>query len=70
MKKLAVVLFAVSLSAGAAHAKMMAHPHKHLPACGDGMVKASCVCKTASSKKGQLCKVGMWCHTFQGVCRP
>ncbi len=67
MKKLAVVLVAVSMSAGAANARV-AHPHKFFPVCSEGMVKASCVCRAASGAH-QLCKPGQWCHPFQGVCR-
>jgi hypothetical protein len=66
MKKFAVVLFAISMSAGVANAKVM-HPHKYYPVCADGMVKASCVCKSAAASH-MLCKAGQWCHTFEGVC--
>jgi hypothetical protein len=57
---------------------MMAHHHKHammahrrrhmLPACGEGMVKAACVCHAMSSKMHQMCKAGQWCHTYAGAC--
>ena len=67
MKTFAIVLFAITVSAGAANAMPM-NPHKHFPLCTDGMVKASCVCKAASGSH-QLCKAGQWCHTIQGVCR-
>ncbi len=63
MKVFAAVLLAVSLSAGAAQAKMM-----HMAACGDGMVKASCMCKAAMGGAHGMCKKGMWCHTFTGSC--
>lgn len=61
MKIFGAVILAVCLSAGAAQAKMM-HHHMRMAACGDGMVKANCMCKAA------MCKKGMWCHTFIGAC--
>jgi hypothetical protein len=55
------------------HHPMMHHPMMHHPmmmhhwaACGEGMVKASCVCKGATAKA--ICKAGQWCHSFAGVC--
>jgi hypothetical protein len=79
MKKFAVLLVAVCMSAGAASAaappakmpmhKPMMHHHMmmhHWAACAEGMVKASCVCKGATAKA--MCKAGQWCHSFAGVC--
>jgi hypothetical protein len=81
MKKFALVLVAVCMTAGAASAmdnmKKPMHPMMHKPmmhhhmmhhwrACGEGMVKASCVCKSATAHA--MCKAGQWCHGFAGVC--
>jgi len=77
MKKFAVVLLAVCMSAGAASAdapmkpmmhKPMMHHHMmhHWATCAEGMVKASCVCKSATAHA--MCKAGQWCHSFAGVC--
>ena len=66
MKILTAVVFAICLSAGAAQAKMM---HKMaMAACGDGMAKATCMCKAAMGPGHAMCKKGMWCHTFTGTC--
>lgn len=45
------------------HHHMMMH---HWAACGEGMVKASCMCKSATAHA--MCKAGQWCHSFAGVC--
>ena len=63
MKIFAAVLFAVCLSAGAAQAKM-----HMMPACAEGMVKASCMCKATTGGAHVMCKKGMWCHPFMGTC--
>jgi len=54
--------------------KPMAHHmtmHKpmmhHWAACAEGMVKAGCLCKSATGPKA-MCKAGQWCHSFAGVC--
>jgi len=65
MKIFAAVVLAVCLSAGAAQAKMM---KMHMAACGDGMVKASCMCKASMGHGHAWCKKGMWCHTWSGTC--
>ncbi len=64
LKTFAVGLLAVSMFAGAAHAKMMAK----MPACADGQVKASCTCSSTMSKQSEVCKAGQWCHTMMGKC--
>ena len=56
MKIVAAVVFAVCLSAGAAQAKMKMHM---AGACGDGMAKASCMCKASMGKAHTMCKKGM-----------
>jgi hypothetical protein len=82
MKKFALVLLAVCMTAGAASAmdtmKKPMHPMMHKPmmhhhmmmhhwaACGEGMVKASCVCKGATAHA--MCKAGQWCHSWAGAC--
>ena len=66
MKIFAAVVLAVCVSAGAAQAKTM---HKmHMAACGDGMTKATCMCKASAGKAHAMCKKGMWCHTWSGTC--
>jgi len=65
MKIFVAVVFAVCLSAGAAQAKMKMHM---AGACGDGMAKASCMCKASMGKAHTMCKKGTWCHTFSGSC--
>jgi hypothetical protein len=70
-KKLAVALLAILVSAGAANARVIgtANPHKYLHRCTDGRVGASCACHAGASHHYQVCRVGEYCHTFEGVCR-
>jgi hypothetical protein len=68
LKICGAALLAIVVSVGAAEARAVAHPHKHFMACGDGLVKATCMCSPAKGH-GQLCKAGQWCHTFEGACR-
>jgi hypothetical protein len=51
-----------------AHKPMMMHPRMmhHWAVCGEGAVKASCVCKGTTAHA--ICKAGQWCHSFAGVC--
>jgi hypothetical protein len=75
---LAVSLAAVGVASADAPGKPMAKPmmhkpmmhhtmmHRHWAVCGEGMVKASCVCKGATAKA--ICKGGQWCHSWAGVC--
>ncbi len=65
LKTFAVGLFAISMFAGTAHAKM--HMHK-MAACADGQVKASCTCSSMMMKQSEVCKAGQWCHTMMGKC--
>jgi len=66
LKICGATLLAIVLSVGMAQA-MVAHPHKHLGACADGMTKAACVC--GAKGHSQVCKAGQWCHGFEGACR-
>jgi len=68
MKTFAVVLFAIAVSAGAANARAVAHPHKMMAACADGAAKASCVCKATQGAGKTVCKAGEWCHSWSGTC--
>ncbi len=69
LKKFAVVLVAVTMSAGAANAMMAHHKHMAMAACaGWGAAKATCMCKAASGPAKAVCKAGEWCHTFNGTC--
>jgi hypothetical protein len=45
------------------HHSMM---HMHWAKCGEGMVKAACVCKGETAHA--MCKGGQWCHSWAGVC--
>ena len=68
LKICGATLLAIVLSVGMAQARVgVAHPHKHLGACADGAVKASCVC--GAKGHSQVCKAGQWCHGFEGACR-
>jgi hypothetical protein len=67
LKICGAVLLATVLSVAVADARV-ARPLKHFPACGDGQVKAACMCSPAKGK-GQLCKAGQWCHSWEGACR-
>lgn len=67
MKKFAIAVAVIALCAGTAQARV-AHPHKYLPHCADGLVKAACACHAGASSNHQVCKPGQWCHTFVGVC--
>jgi hypothetical protein len=69
LKKFAVVLVVVTMSAGAANAMMAHHKHMAMAACADGAAaKATCVCKAMSGPAKATCKAGEWCHTFSGTC--
>jgi hypothetical protein len=68
LKICGATLLAIVLSVGVAQARMaVAHPHRHLGACADGMTKAACVC--GAKGHSQVCKAGQWCHSFEGACR-
>ena len=67
MKIFTAVLLAACVAGGAAQAKTMSHKAMRMAACGDGMAKASCLCKSATGAH-MTCKKGQWCHTFTGVC--
>jgi hypothetical protein len=76
LKKLAVALVAttmsIGMSVGLAQARisaMSSFTHAHFPTCGDGLVKATCVCRAAGRPGQQLCTAGRYCHTFDGACR-
>jgi hypothetical protein len=67
LKICGAAVLAMVISVGVADARV-ARPLKHFPACGDGQVKAACMCNPAKGH-GHLCKPGQWCHTFEGACR-
>ena len=74
MKKFAVLLAAIFVSAGSAQARMSSLSHAHFPTCTDGLVKQICVCRRMGDvfsfgRRPQLCRSGWYCHTFDGVCR-
>ena len=73
LKKFAAMLFAISIFVGSAHARMLGSSsltHAHFPTCSEGLVKAICVCRAADgSARQQLCRSGLYCHPFEGVCR-
>lgn len=72
-QKFAVVLFAVAVSAGSAHARisgLSSLSHAHFPTCADGLVSKTCVCRASNAlHRQQLCRPGRYCHTFDGLCR-
>ncbi len=72
LKIFTAVLLATSVCAGSVQARVAgsANAHKYFPRCADGMTHATCMCHAANaSGHGQLCRVGQYCHTFDGVCR-
>lgn len=73
LKKLSVVVLAVSMSAGSAHARLgrsSSFTYAHFPTCSEGLVKKICVCRARNApRRQQLCQSGLYCHTFDGVCR-
>jgi hypothetical protein len=75
MKKFVLLLAVVFVSAGSAQARisgMSSLSHAHFPTCSDGLVQKLCVCRRAGEVSGprhQLCRVGWYCHTFDGACR-
>jgi len=74
MKKFAVLLAVIFVSAGSAQARisgMSSLSHAHFPTCSDGLVKQLCVCRRQGDVFGRhpLCRSGWYCHTFDGVCR-
>jgi hypothetical protein len=73
MNKIVVLLAAIGVSAGSAHARTPSTSlsHAHFPTCSEGLVKQLCVCRHAGNafSRPQLCRSGWYCHTFNGVCR-
>ena len=72
--KIAAGLLAITLSTGSVHAITRHFSHSlsfaHFPTCSEGLVKAKCVCRAAHrSRLFGLCRPGLYCHTFDGVCR-
>jgi hypothetical protein len=80
IRKFAIVVLALSMSAASANAMApmkshhMMHRHLHMMAmCADGhQVTAPCACASnapgMTMSKHQMCKVGQWCHTMTGAC--
>jgi hypothetical protein len=73
LKNIAAALLAITVSAGSAHAMARHRSHSlsfaHFPTCSHGLVKAMCVCRAADqSRRFQLCRSGLYCHTFNGAC--
>ena len=71
LTKFAAVLLAVILSVGSAHAITRARSHSlsfaHFPTCSEDLVN---VCRAAHrSRLFQLCRSGLYCHTFDSACR-
>ena len=73
MKKFALLLIVILVTAGSAHARMSSsRTFAHFPTCTDGLVKQMCVCRSQRNPLGpphQLCPSGWYCHTFDGACR-
>jgi hypothetical protein len=73
MKKFAVLLTVIFVSAGSAQARISSsRTFAHFPTCTDGLVKKVCVCRSTVNPLGpphQLCPSGWYCHTFNGACR-
>jgi hypothetical protein len=74
MKKFAVMLAVIFVSAGSTQARisgMSSLSHAHFPTCSDGLVKQTCVCRRAGDafERHQLCRAGWYCHTFDATCR-
>jgi len=73
MKKFAVLLTVIFVSAGSAQARISSSlSFAHFPGCTDGIVKKMCVCRSLSNPIGppqQLCRSGWYCSTFNGVCQ-
>ena len=73
MKKFAVLLTVIFVSAGSAQARInSSRTFAHFPTCTDGLVKKICVCRSTVNPLGpphQLCPSGRYCHTFDGACR-
>jgi hypothetical protein len=69
INKLAIVVFALSMSAVSADAAMMHYPmmHRHVAICAGGQVSASCMCG-AKGIEMQACKTGQWCHPERAAC--
>jgi hypothetical protein len=75
IRKLSIVVLALSMSAASAYAMApmkshhMMHMHKGMM-CAEGQTKAACMCgsKMAMGGKPTMCKAGMWCHTMNGAC--
>jgi hypothetical protein len=73
LMKFASALLAIALSAGSAHAIARHWSHSlsyaHFPTCSGGLVKAICVCRAADeSRRFELCRSGLYCHTYNGAC--
>jgi len=63
MRKFALVLAVIFVSAGSAQARiggMSSLTHAHFPTCSDGLVKQICVCRRAGDamSRHQLCRSG------------
>ena len=70
LKTLSVVVLAISMSAGSAHARHSSFTYAHFPTCSEGVVKEICVCRARyAPPRQQLCRSGRRCETFDGVCR-
>jgi hypothetical protein len=67
LKTSAVVLFAIVMSAGMAHAT---HAHKPMmAACAEGQqATARCLCGTGADAVRSICNKGQWCHSMAHVC--
>ena len=73
IRKLSIVVLALSMSAASAYAMapMKSHHMMHKSMmCAEGQTKAACMCssKMAMGAKPTMCKAGMWCHTINGAC--
>jgi hypothetical protein len=75
IRKLSIVVLALSMSAASAYAMapMKSHHmmHRGMAMCAEGQTKGPCMCGShnmAMKTKPQMCKAGMWCHTMNGAC--
>ena len=73
MKKFAVLIAVIFVTAGSAQARISSsRTFAHFLTSTDGLVKQICVCRSMANPLGpphQLCPSGWYCHTFNGACR-
>jgi hypothetical protein len=76
IRKLSIVVLALSMSAASAYAMAPMKGHHMMKGhmmhkgmmCAEGQTKAACMCGSRMGGKPTMCKAGMWCHTMNGAC--